>query len=58
MIEFSNYTTPQMEAALDVLEQITKADCPLLECVKLSAGILWELSRRLDDMEEEVQGRG
>ena len=57
MIEFSNYTTQQLEAALDVIEQITKADSQLRECVKLSAGILQELVRRLDDM-EEVQGRG
>lgn len=52
MVDFKNYTTQQLEAALDVIEQITKADSQLLECVKLSAGILQELVRRLDDMEE------
>lgn len=57
MIDFTIYTTQQLEAALDVIEQITKADSQLLECVKLSAGILQELVRRLDDM-EEVLGRG
>lgn len=51
MVEFKNYTAQQLEAALDVIEQIEKADSPLLECVKLSAGILKELIRRLDDME-------
>ena len=57
MVEYTNYTTQQLEAALDVIEQITKADNQLLECVRMSAGILQELVRRLDDM-EEVQGRG
>ena len=57
MVEFKNYTTQQLEAGLDVIDQITKADSPLLECVKLSKGILQELIRRLDDM-EKVQGRG
>ena len=57
MVDFKNYTTQQLEAALDVIEQITKADNQLLECVGMSAGILQELIRRLDDM-EEVQGRG
>ena len=57
MVEFKNYTTQQLEAALDVIDQITRADSQLLECVMLSAGILQELIRRLDDM-EEVSGRG
>lgn len=57
MIDFKNYTTQQLEAALDVIDQITRAGNQLLECVKLSAGVLQELVRRLDDM-EEVQGRG
>ena len=57
MVEFKNYTTQQLEAALDVIDQITRADSQLLECVKLSAGILQEILKRLDDM-EEVLGRG
>ena len=57
MVEYTNYTTQQLEAALDVIEQITKADNQLLECVRMSAGILQEILKRLDDM-EEVQGRG
>ena len=56
MVDFKNYTTQQLEAALDVIEQITKADNQLLECVGLSTGILQELIRRLDDM--EVRDRG
>ena len=57
MVDFKNYTTQQLEAAPDVIDQITKADSQLLECVGMSAGILQELVRRLDDM-EEVLGRG
>lgn len=38
-------------ASLDVIDQIEKADSPILECVKLSAAVLKELVRRLDDME-------
>ena len=52
MVEFKNYTVQQLEAALDVIEHIEKAGSPLLECIRLSAGILKELDRRLDDMEE------
>ena len=57
MVDFQNFTTQQLEAALDVIEQITKADNQLLECVGMSAGIQQELVKRLDDM-EEVLGRG
>ena len=57
MIDFKNYTTQQLEAAHDVIEQIIKADNQLLESVKLAAGILQEVVKRLDDM-EEVRGRG
>lgn len=56
MVDFKNYTAQQLEAALDVIEQIEKAGSPLLECVKLSAGILKELVRRLDDMEAQSNG--
>ena len=57
MVEFKNYTAQQLEAALDVIEQIEKADDPIMECVRLSAGILKELVRRLDDMEAQSNGQ-
>lgn len=56
MVDFKNYTADQMSAALDVLEQVGRADEPLLECVKLSVGLMKELSNRIDDMEVERHG--
>lgn len=56
MVDFKNYTAQQLEATLDVIDQIEKADSPLLECIKLYAGILKELVRRLDDMEGHCHG--
>ena len=57
MVDFKNYTAQQLEAAIDVIEQIEKANSPLQECVRLSAGILKELVKRLDDMEAQSNGQ-
>lgn len=56
MVDFKKYTADQMYATLDVLEQVERADEPLLECVKLSVELMKELYNRINDMEVESLG--